>query len=145
MVSLARTMLNNFVRCAFWQQLLSLRNIFCSTGAGAGGDGQWSWGTGKVVGSTLGNPLMLLHLLLLLRFPFRRCLCLCTSYLVSCGRRYIIQNLHKINKLNMPDMRCAVGRLEQPELLAWPSALRETSDWSPKQLTYFVGQNSYYL
>lgn len=25
---------------------------------------------------------------------------------VSCGHRYIILNLHKINKLSMPDMRC---------------------------------------
>lgn len=38
----------------------------------------------------------------------RCCCCCCCS--VSCGRRYIIRNLHKINKLNMPDMRCAVGR-----------------------------------
>lgn len=41
----------------------------------------------------------------------RRCCCCCS---VSCGRRYIIRNLHKINKLNMPDMRCAVGRLPPP-------------------------------
>jgi len=32
----------------------------------------------------------------------------------------------------MPDMRCAVGRQEQPELLAWPSTLRENSIWFVK-------------
>lgn len=42
-----------------------------------------------------------------------RCCCCCS---VSCGRRYIIRNLHKINKLNMPDMRCAVGRQFWPKL-----------------------------
>jgi len=92
------------------------------------GNGAGDLGLGwKVVDSTLENPLMLLHLLLLLRFPLARCLCLCILYFVSCGRRYIIRNLHKINKLNMPDMRCAVGRQEQPELLACHGTLRGNS------------------
>lgn len=90
--------------------------------------GEWrvaSGGGGKVVSSTLGNPLMMLHLLRLLRLGLGPLLLFVFVYFVSCGRRYIIQNLHKINKLNMPDMRCAVGRQEQLEL-AWPSALQGT-------------------
>lgn len=133
MVSLPTTMLNNFVRCAVWQQLLSLWNIFCSTGdaGGYGGGGQEeaigyfrvTTGRGGVGRAKWLAPPWETPWCCYICSCCCDCLCLCL-YFVSCGRRYIIQNLHKINKLNMPDMRCAVGRQDQPKL-ARPRPLGE--------------------